>query len=195
MTYTIFAGVNGAGKTSIYSLFDDKENLGIRINSDEIAQGIGDWRNEIVQLKAARIAVVKINECIADRVSFNQETTLSGTGIIQTMQKAKANGFVIKMYYVFVESLDTAKQRIRDRVAKGGHGIPEELIERRYMKSFDVLKKAINLCDSVTIYNNEVMFRSIADIKHGKLEYIDEETPHFMRKLIEESCLCTQSNK
>lgn len=189
MIYTIFAGVNGAGKTSIYNLLDNKEDLGIRINADEIAQGIGDWRDEIVQLKSARIAIGKINECITNRISFNQETTLSGTGIIRTMQKAKDNGFTIKMYYVFVDSIDTAKQRVRDRVANGGHGIPEELIETRYFKSFEILKKAIIICDSVAIYNNEVMFKNVADIKNGKIEYIDEETPYFMRNLIEQSCL------
>ena len=188
MIYTIFAGINGAGKTSIYNLLDDKEDLGVRINADEIAREIGDWHDETVQLKAARIAVGKINECINNRVSFNQETTMSGTGIIRTMRKAKANGFTIKMYYIFVDSIDTAKQRVRDRVAKGGHGIPEELIELRYAKTFERLKEAIPLCDNVTIYNNEVMFKNIADIKHGKIVYIDEETPHFMRKLIEESC-------
>ncbi|MGL4934213.1 MAG: hypothetical protein ACRC51_01940 [Cetobacterium sp.] len=43
-TYTIFAGVNGAGKSSLYNnliLTTEKDYLGKRINTDEIVKEIG----------------------------------------------------------------------------------------------------------------------------------------------------------
>lgn len=64
-TYTIFAGVNGAGKSSLYNnliLTTEKDFLGKRINTDEIVKEIGDWKRETDQMKAGRIALAKIKE-------------------------------------------------------------------------------------------------------------------------------------
>ncbi len=48
--YTIFAGVNGAGKTSLYNVaFEHSEAIGLRVNLDEIVRGLGDWRDEKLQ--------------------------------------------------------------------------------------------------------------------------------------------------
>ena len=53
--YTIFAGVNGAGKTSLYNMaFADQAVVGERVNLDELVRQIGDWRDEKLQLKAAK---------------------------------------------------------------------------------------------------------------------------------------------
>ena len=54
-TVTIFAGVNGAGKTTLYFLAQEKGIiLGYRINVDEIAQSIGDYRDRQTQVRATR---------------------------------------------------------------------------------------------------------------------------------------------
>lgn len=63
--YTIFAGVNGAGKSSLYNnliLTTEKDFLGKRINTDEIVKEIGDWKRDTDQMKAGRIALAKIKE-------------------------------------------------------------------------------------------------------------------------------------
>ncbi|MNP10233.1 hypothetical protein D3C76_1023740 [compost metagenome] len=47
-TYTIFAGVNGAGKTSIYkSIYYDENKYEKRINTDEMVARIGSWKDLI----------------------------------------------------------------------------------------------------------------------------------------------------
>ena len=57
-TYTIFAGVNGAGKTSIYkSIYYDENKLEKRINTDEMVARIGSWQDTDLQVKCAREAV------------------------------------------------------------------------------------------------------------------------------------------
>lgn len=155
-TYTIFAGVNGSGKSTLYNTpYIYHDNLGVRINSDEIlvANG-GDWRNAKDQAEAMKEAVHLIKDCIKKGVSFNQETTLSGRSIINNILNAKKSGFKIKLYYVGLESSKLAIQRVADRVNKGGHGIPKEDIERRYNTSLSNLKEVIPLVDNLHIYDN-----------------------------------------
>ena len=55
---SIFAGVNGAGKTTAYfELVSKSIDLGRRINACEIAWSIGDHKDPATQLRASRIAL------------------------------------------------------------------------------------------------------------------------------------------
>ena len=155
-TYAIFAGVNGSGKSTLYNTpYIYHDNLGVRINSDEIlvANG-GDWRNAKDQAEAMKEAVRLVKDCIKRGISFNQETTLSGRSIINNILNAKKSGFKIKLHYIGLESSKLAIQRVADRVNKGGHGIPKEDIKRRYNTSLSNLKEVIPLLDNLYIYDN-----------------------------------------
>lgn len=135
--YTIFAGVNGAGKTSIYKSIYYNENIDEkRINTDEMVARIGSWQDNNIQMKCAREAVKLIKKYILEGISFNQETTLSEKSIIGNIKLAKEKGFYVTMNYIGVESVDIAKERVAIRVIKGGHGIPDEAIERRLVMKF-----------------------------------------------------------
>jgi len=106
-TYMIFAGVNGAGKTSIYeSIYYERNKNEKRINTDEMVAQVGSWKDNNIQIKCAREAVKLINHYIKNNISFNQETTLSGKSIITNMKKAKQEGFYIVMNYIGVEKPD-----------------------------------------------------------------------------------------
>ena len=155
ITYTIFAGVNGAGKTSIYkSTYYEKNKEEKRINTDEMVARVGSWQNNNLQMKCAREAVKLIKEYINNGISFNQETTLSGKSIINNIKKAKENNYCIVMNYIGVDSIDIAKERVAIRVSKGGHGISDEAIERRYYDSLTNLSAVIELCNEINIYDN-----------------------------------------
>lgn len=151
--YKIYAGVNGAGKSTLYGI---EKSLGEeRVNSDEILQSLsGNWRVEKDQMIAMREAVRRINHYINEGISFNQETTLAGRSILNTIKKAKEKGFYICLNYVGLESADLAVQRVNERVKTGGHGIPEEVIRKRYQVSLAMLKEVLPLCDNISIYDN-----------------------------------------
>lgn len=92
--YTIFAGVNGAGKTSIYkSIYYDENKDEKRINTDEMVARIGSWCDSNLQMKCARETVKLIRQYINNDISFNQETTLSGNSIVKNINNAKKKGF------------------------------------------------------------------------------------------------------
>ncbi|EHR0219581.1 zeta toxin family protein [Clostridium perfringens] len=169
-TYTLFAGVNGAGKTSIYnSIYYSNNKQEKRINTDEMVSNIGSWKDNNLQIKCARAAIKLINEYISEGISFNQETTLSGKSIIRNIKLAKKNGFYVVMNYIGVNTVEIAKERVNLRVQKGGHGIPDNDIERRYIDSLNNLKKAIEICDEIKIYDNTKLFEQVMYIKNGKL--------------------------
>lgn len=184
-TYTIFAGVNGCGKTSIYkSIYYDENKEEKRINTDEMVARVGSWRDKSLQLRCAREAVKLIKEYLTNGTSFNQETTLCGKSIIRNINIAKSKGFYIVMNYIGVENPEIAKERVKLRVSKGGHGIPEEDIERRYYESLENLNKIIEVCDEVNIYDNTDRFKEIIYFKDGKLIWQDKVIPNWSSNII-----------
>ena len=184
-TYTIFAGVNGAGKTSIYkSIYYNENKDEKRINTDEMVASIGSWQDNNIQIKCAREAIKLIRNYIKCGISFNQETTLSGKSIIRNIKLAKERGFYIVMNYIGVETPEIAKVRVKIRVEKGGHGIPDDTIERRYYDSLKNLNEVIKICDEINIYDNTEMFREIMDFKNGDLIWKDKNIPTWANNII-----------
>lgn len=172
--YTLFAGVNGAGKTTIYRTmgFDENEN---RVNADEIlAASGGDWSNQEDQIKAGREALSRLNSFIKQGVSFNQESTLTGQTILSTIEKVKENGFLVNLYYIGLNSPELAIERVKSRVASGGHGIPEDVIRKRYEASLDMLTRVAPLCDFVVVYDNSKAYNKVAIYKDDSWTLYDE---------------------
>ncbi len=184
-TYTIFAGVNGSRKTSIYqSIYYEMNKNEKRINTDEMVAKVGLWTDNTLQVKCAKEAVRLIKHYIEEGTSFNQETTLCGKSIIKNIKIAKSKGFYISMNYVGVESPDIAKNRVKYRISKGGHGIPDEDIERRYYESLKNLSDIISFCDEVNVYDNTYRFREIMYFKNGKLIWNDKIIPKWAKGLV-----------
>ena len=72
--YTIIAGVNGAGKSSLTgALKAERNDLGQIIDVDKITASLGGRA-----IEGGKTAIHKINECLDRGISFTQETTLSG---------------------------------------------------------------------------------------------------------------------
>ena len=184
-TYTIFAGVNGAGKTSIYkSIYYDENKDEKRINTDEMVARIGSWRDSNLQMKCAREAVKLIRQYINNNISFNQETTLSGNSIVKNIKNAKEKGFYVVMNYIGVESPEIAKERIKIRVSKGGHGIPDADVERRYYESLKNLQRVIDICDEINVYDNTEMFKEIVNIKNGNILWKANSIPSWVNVIL-----------
>ena len=181
--YIIIAGVNGAGKSTLYKT--KKEFLDMpRVNTDEILREFGDWQNPADLAKAGKEAVKLLKELLQGDKTFNQETTLCGKTIISNIRKAKENGFRIEMHYVSLDSADIAKKRVAHRVSVGGHGIPEEDIEKRYVETFENLKEVLPMCDLVALYDNteEVAFRRIAIYKNGEPIRVSGRVPEWYKR-------------
>ena len=165
--YILFAGCNGVGKSTLYQTNDMFQNMP-RVNMDEIVREFGSWKNEADAFKAGKIAIRKIAKYFDEGDSFNQEVTLCGNSVWNNILRARKLGYQIELSYVGVDSVDIAKTRIASRVQKGGHGIPDADVERRFSESIKNLPRAIELCDIVEIYDNTDAFVRVARYEHGK---------------------------
>ena len=180
--YIIIAGVNGAGKSTLYQMYDAFEGMP-RVNVDELVRDIGDWKNPRDVFAAGKMAVKSISEYLEEGITFNQETTLCGNSIIRNIMKAKEKGYFIELHYVGVESAEIAKERVKYRVEQGGHGIPENDIERRYVETFIQLNRIIKDCDLVVLYDNSEKFRRFAIYKSGNIVRLSQNVPKWFSKI------------
>lgn len=163
-TYTVIAGVNGCGKSSLTGMLKaERSDLGTVIDVDRLQMKFGGY------ILAYRKATERIEECMQNNENFTQETTLSGVKAVKTIRRAKAAGYYIRMYYVAVGSAEESIRRIENRVAKGGHNIKEADVRRRFSGRFKSLLKVLPYCDEILFFDNENGFAQVAEYKDGVL--------------------------
>ena len=104
------------------------------------------------------------------------------------IKKAKASGYFVDMYFVGVENVEIAIKRVADRVRRGGHGVEEKDIRRRYVKSQKNLIKAIPICDEIKIYDNTFSFIRLASFSNGNAQFGHHElSDSWFRRLLQEN--------
>ena len=178
-TYTLIAGVNGVGKSSLTGVLRRELNdLGIVIDVDQLtaAQG-GD------PITGGKAAIQKIQRCLEKGVCLTQETTLSGGRTERTVRAAREAGYRIRLYYVGLNSTAESLARIRNRVAKGGHDIPREDVHRRYAERHAALAAVLPYCDEAVFFDNENGFVEVAEYRNGELLCKGEYRPAWLEEL------------
>lgn len=171
--YTIIGGVNGAGKSSLTGvLCGIYSDLGIVVDTDSIIARLGGDK-----LKGGKKAVGLIADCLERGVNFTQETTLSGKKTLQTITRAKELDYFIRLYYVGVSTAEESVLRIKNRVRKGGHDIPERDVLRRFESRFEDLKRILPYCDEVHFYDNENGFAKVGKYRNGSVILSREYVP------------------
>lgn len=177
--YIIIAGINGTGKSSMRGLMEGMgQNLGYIIDADEIAKDCG-----FNPIKAGKMAVSKIEFCLENNLTFTQETTLSGVRTVRTVRRARQQGYNIIMYYVGLNTVEESLERIKNRVRKGGHDIPEADVLRRYGKRTESLRSIIPLCDKILFFDNTNGFIKAAEITNHKFLYTNGIRPPWLEEI------------
>jgi len=73
---------------------------------------------------------------IAKGQTFTVETTLSGGTYLKMADRAKQCGFNVMVVFVGTASVEINLERVKARVKKGGHDVPEDDQRRRYPRNF-----------------------------------------------------------
>lgn len=130
----IFAGANGAGKTTFARnvLPIDHPACGFFLNADEIQNQAPQFASPSA---AGRELLRRLAEHVARTETFAIETTLSSAGYARQIPTWRQAGYAVWLYYLEVEAADLSVMRVAQRVAAGGHGIPEHDIRRRVARS------------------------------------------------------------
>ena len=131
-----------------------KQDVLIIINADLIAQGLSPFQPEKMAISAGRFMITNIDECVRKHESFAFETTISGKGYIHKIMNWKNKGYEVIIYFLKLPSVEYAIERVKLRVVRGGHDVPEQDIRRRFERSwinFNLFYK--HLADSWIIFD------------------------------------------
>lgn len=152
----IIAGPNGAGKTTAsMTILPKYLKVDEFVNADAIAVGLSPFKPSEVAIQAGKLMLNRIEELLADNKNFGIETTLASKNYLRLVTKAQSQGYTVTLIYVWLKSVEQAKERVKYRVLNGGHNIPVEDIERRYVRSLQNLTKHyIPICNNWYILNN-----------------------------------------
>jgi predicted ABC-type ATPase len=143
----VIAGANGSGKSTLApSLLRDYASITEFVNADTIAQGLSRFDAESVAFQAGRIMLSRIRELARHRVDFGFETTLASRTFAPWLRELRETGYRCHLLFLWLASPDVAVARVQDRVAAGGHDVPEATVRRRYhagLRNFFRLYKPI----------------------------------------------------
>jgi len=95
-----------------------------------------------------------LERAIAKGLDYNFETTLGGHTIPRLLEQAADSGSAIRIWYVGLSSPELHIERVRARVQKGGHDIPEEKIRDRYNRSRLNLVRLLPQLSELVVYDN-----------------------------------------
>ncbi len=134
----IIAGPNGAGKTTFAKEFLPNEADCLHfINADLIAAGLSPFRPEVAAVQAGKIMLKAMDEHIRKQASFVFETTLSGKIYAKKIPQWQASGYHVSLYFLRLDDVEIAIDRVAGRVRQGGHDIAENVIKRRYIAGWN----------------------------------------------------------
>jgi predicted ABC-type ATPase len=159
----VLAGANGSGKSSLVGALFGQNYF----NPDVAAQAILS-KNPGITLAEANSAAWHeglrlLQRAITERLSFAFETTLGGRSITSLLQLALSEGMEVRVWYAGLSSPELNIARVRSRVARGGHDIPEAKIRERYNASRKNLVRLLPKLTELRVYDNS----DEADLKKG----------------------------
>ena len=155
----IIAGPNGTGKTSLTDqILRHEWTEGCEyINPDIIARDrFGDWNSSDAVLKAAQWATDLREKYLLEKRNFIFETVLSATDKIFFIERAKQQGYFIRLFFIGTDSPTINASRIACRVIAGGHDVPIPKVISRYHKSILNCSKVVASVDRLYVYDNSV---------------------------------------
>ncbi|OGT63838.1 MAG: hypothetical protein A3J38_03900 [Gammaproteobacteria bacterium RIFCSPHIGHO2_12_FULL_45_9] len=105
-------------------------------------------------IEATKHALGMYTDGLQNNLNLCLETTLAGHGATQRIQKAATARYFLIGYFVGLNDVHLNLQRIRARVARGGHDIPEPLVRKRYTESSTQLIKVRHYFNELHVIDN-----------------------------------------
>ncbi|HEX2172218.1 MAG TPA: Zeta toxin family protein [Dehalococcoidia bacterium] len=150
-----------------------RDTLEVReyVNADTIARGVSAFDPEGAAIEAGRIMLRRLDQLAAERATFSFETTLFGRAYAPWIRRLRGQVYEVHSYSVWLREPDIAIERVRERVRRGGHSIPEEVIRRRYRLGVrNLIRLYSPLVDTWSVYDNSLPRNpvTVASGTHGE---------------------------
>jgi predicted ABC-type ATPase len=187
--FLVIGGPNGSGKSSAYQ--NTEFELGGKtiwiVNPDLLAARINEV--EGIEYSLANLAAVEriehwLDSSISVHKSVGVETVLSTAKYRRLVLKAKQQGFDVWLIYVVLDTVERNIERVRIRVEKGGHDVPEDRIRARRNRSLEQFPWFLDQADAAWIYDNSnAQPRQVAKKQLGTIE-VDTNAPNVVLEAV-----------
>lgn len=140
----IIGGPNGAGKTSFANEYlSSFRRRFVFLNADEVARELASPGMPQAQLdfRAGREMLTRIDDCIDAGLNVAFETTLASLSYARKIPFWQQAECSVAVVYLRLANVEMSIERVRRRVAQGGHGVPEAVIRKRFTKSLDYFER------------------------------------------------------
>lgn len=178
----IVAGPNGSGKSSLYNRTDIEGWGGSVwiINPDLLTAKIVD--HEGAQIQDANLGAVQriaawLEASINTYQTIGVETVLSSPKYLRLVDLAHGKGFIVRMLYVVLDTVDLQYDRVAIRVQTGGHDVPRDKIAARRQRSFEQLAAFYSKLDDLFVFNNSAGEPAFTGGKIGSSLVLDRDLP------------------
>ena len=122
------------------------------------------------------------------RKTFTFETVMSAPDKVELFREARESGYRTYLYYIATEDPAINIQRVRNRVADGGHDVPEDKITARYFRSLRLLASAVSHASRAFFFDtsgSESWY--FAESTEGtSIELKSDELPHWFAPIWDE---------
>ncbi|MDT8367640.1 MAG: AAA family ATPase [Longimicrobiales bacterium] len=194
----VLAGVNGAGKSSVAGAALERVG-GTLYDPDKatrafMAQGL---TQEEANARAWHRGREQLEDALRDGRRYAFETTLGGRTMTRLLLDAATRGRRVRVWYVGLASLELHMKRVKERVERGGHDIPEARIRERWDSSRENLVRFLPHLAELVVFDNS---RSVAveageapepvkllHLRDGRLGYVAplDDVPTWAKSIVE----------
>lgn len=151
----VVAGTNGAGKSTIAGAYFAYHREAY-YNPDEHTRELVKAGVPLAEANAAawKQGFEALRRAIDTHGDFRFETTLGGSSIVAELKRAARTGLQVRVLYVGLATPELHVARVRARVSRGGHDIPESKIRERYSKGLLNLISLLSVVSEVAVFDN-----------------------------------------
>lgn len=150
----VIGGPNGAGKTTFAREFLPAARVVEFLNADLLAAGLSPLQPSTMAVRSARLLLGRWRELLTLRRDFAFESTLSGRTYATMLREARTAGYQVRLCYLWLPSVAMSFRRVRQRVRKGGHDVPEADLRRRFLPSLrNFFSLYLPLADEALLFN------------------------------------------
>ena len=179
-TLTVIAGPNGSGKSTITASLDFDGRLNL-LDPDAVARRLDPADPRRAAITAGREVILRTRDYLDKRTSFALETTLASKATFETLREARRLGFAVRFFYIALDQPERNIRRVKERVASGGHDVPDDDVRRRYLRSLAHAPEAIRLSHVATVYDNSSdEHTKMLEVRDGVITWRAERHPQWV---------------
>ena len=152
------------------------------INPDNFARCIKDVDDETERyLSAMRFCEKLRHMMLESNMEFGFETVGSRPDKLDFIRDAKNRGYSIVLVFVTTGDPEICISRIAQRVAAGGHGVPDDKVRSRYVRTMSMLPQHLDLADEAILCDNGGDFPRVVAVKRNGVVSMSDNVPGWIR--------------